>query len=382
MSYPATTWVEVNIEAVRSNVQAVKAYIRRHSHSQHSPELIAVIKADAYGHGAIPVAHALQAEVSMFAIATIEEAIELREAGIDTPILVLFNPLPDSAEAIVRYQLTPAVCETTFCKALSDIGRKLNKRVKVHVNVDTGMHRSGLQYTEAVRFVQWLTSLEGIEIEGLFTHFATADDADGSYAHLQLKRFKSICAELARLNLQPPIVHVANSAGTIAIPKSYFDAVRIGLILYGIFPSPDFKSVFSKKIHLKPALSWKTRVICTHEAKPSEGVSYGLTYKTTHQTWLATLRVGYADGYPRSLSNLGEVLIDGKRRPIVGRICMDVAVAKIHPHKGVAVGDEVVLIGKQGEEEITVDQVATQARTISYEILTGIGKRVPRIYVD
>jgi alanine racemase len=230
MLYPATTWVEVSIEAIRSNVQAVKAYVQ-----QHSPKLIAVIKADAYGHGAIPVARALQADVSMFAVATVEEAIRLRESGIDTPTLVLFNPLPDSAEAIVHYQLTPAVCERMFCKALSEIGKKFNRRVKVHVNVDTGMHRSGLQYREAVRFVQWLTSLEGIEIEGLFTHFATADEVDGSYAGLQLKRFKSVCAELARLNLQPSIVHAANSAGTIAIPESYFDAVRIGLILYGIF---------------------------------------------------------------------------------------------------------------------------------------------------
>ena len=377
-----TTWAEVDLAAIKSNAQAIREYIQRTGTTSSAVHLIAVIKADAYGHGAIPVAQMLRDETAMFAVATVQEAIELRDAGIEKPILILFNAVADEAEAIVRYQLIPSVCESTLCKRLSYVARTLNQCVRVHVDVDTGMNRGGVRYTEAARFVQWLTSLYGIVVEGIFTHFATADETDKSYTHLQLDRFKSVLSELSHLNLRPPIVHTANSAATLTLPDSHFDAVRVGLSLYGIHPSPDHSvSGTSHAIRLRPSLSWKARVICVHEAEPGESVGYGRTYKTNRTMRLATLQVGYADGYPRSLSNYGEVLIGGKRRQSAGGICMDETVFEIDPPVDVSIGAEAVLIGTQGAEEITVDQVAAQAGTISYEILTGIGNRVRRVHV-
>ena len=377
-----TTWAEVNLTAIKSNAQAIRKYIQHSGATSSDVHLIAVIKADAYGHGAIPVAQALQDETAMFAVATVEEAIELRDAGIETPILVLFNAAADEAEVIVRYQLIPSVCESTLCKELSYVARTLNQCVRVHVDVDTGMNRSGVRYTDAARFVQWLTSQCGIVVQGIFTHFATADEADKNYAHLQLDRFESVISELSHLNLRPPMVHAANSAATLTLPDSHFDAVRVGLSLYGIHPIPDHR--VTDALHatlLRPSLSWKSRVIHVHDAGPGESVGYGRTYKTNRPMRLATLQVGYADGYARSLSNLGEALIGGIRRRSAGGICMDGTVFEINPPGDVSIGDEAVLIGMQGAEEIAVDQVAAWAGTISYEILTGIGKRVRRVYV-
>ncbi len=377
-----TTWAEVNLTAIKSNAQAIREYIKHSGTASSDVHLIAVIKADAYGHGAIPVAQTLRDETAMFAVASIQEAIELRDAGIEKPILILCNTVSDEAETIARYQLTPSVCESTLCKGLSHVAQTLNQRIRVHVDVDTGMNRGGVRCTEAARFIQWLTSLYGIVVDGIFTHFATADETDKSYAHLQLNRFKSVLSELSHLNLRPPIVHTANSAATFTIPDSHFDAVRVGLGLYGIHPAPDHNGLFaSHAICLKRSLSWKARVICVHEAEPGESVGYGRTYKTNRTMRLATLQVGYADGYPRSLSNLGEALIGGKRRRSAGGICMDETVFAIDSPVDVSIGDEAVLIGAQGTEETTVDQVAAQAGTISYEILAGIGKRVRRVYV-
>ena len=373
-----TTWTEINLAAIKSNAQAIKARVQRNEGP--GPSLIAVIKADAYGHGVIPVAEALRAEASMYAVATLDEAIELRSAGISKPILILFNALPDQAETIVHYQLTQSVYEPTLCRALSRLAQVLDRHVKVHVDVDTGMNRGGVWYTEAVGFIQWLTSLDGVEIEGVFTHFATADEADKSHTYLQLKRFESVLSALSDLNLRPPIVHTANSAASLTLPNSHFDAVRVGLSLYGIYPSPHIAE--QQVVSLRPALSWKARITCLREAAPGEGVSYGRIYRTDQPTWLATLPIGYADGYPRTLSNVGDALIGGLRRQLVGRVCMDGTVFRVDPPVNVAIGDEAVLIGTQGGQKITVDQVAAKVATISYEILTGIGKRVPRVYVN
>ena len=374
-----TTWVEVDLSAIKANTQAIKAYTQGKS-------LIAVIKADAYGHGAIPVAEALREEAAMYAVATVAEAVALRTAGVRKPVLVLFNALPVQVETIIDYQLTPSVYEPTLCDALSHTAQAKGTSVKVHLDVDTGMNRGGIWYTEGVDFLKWLTSLKGIEIEGIFTHFATADEADKSHAHLQLARFKSVLSVLSKLSLRPPIVHAANSAAALTLPDSHFDAVRVGLGLYGVYPSPHVRE--ASPVSLCPALSWKAQLICLRRAVPGEGVSYGRTHTVDEPTWLATLPVGYADGYPRALSNQSEALISGIRRQQVGSVCMDGTVFRIAPPKGeganppLRIGDEAVLIGKQGDLEITVDQVAEKAGTISYEILTGIGKRISRVYVN
>ena len=374
-----TTWVEVDLSAIQSNAQAIKAYTQGSS-------LIAVIKADGYGHGAIPVAKALDAEAMMYAVATVAEAVELRIADIRKPVLVLFNALPVQAETIIEYELTASVYEPTLCKALSRAARAQGTSVAVHLDVDTGMNRGGIWYTEAVNFIRWLTSLEGIEVEGIFTHFATADEADRRHVYLQLERFKSVLSNLSKINLRPPIVHAANSAAALTLPDAHFDAVRVGLGLYGVYPSLKVKR--TSPVSLRPALSWKARIICLRRSIQGEGVSYGRTHIVDKPTWLATLPVGYADGYSRALSNRGEVLIDGARCRQVGSVCMDGTVFRMAPPKegdadlSLHIGDEAVLIGKQGNLEITVDQVAEKAGTISYEILTGIGKRIPRIYVN
>lgn len=374
-----TTWVEVDLSAIRSNAKRIKAYAQGRS-------LIAVIKADGYGHGAIPVAEALHEEAAIYAVATVPEALELRAAGIRKPVLVLFNALPDQAETIVEHQLTPSVCESTLCNALAHAARAKGASVKLHIDVDTGLNRGGIWYAEVADFLKWLTSLEGVEIEGIFTHFATADEVDKSHAHLQLARFNSVLSTLSQLNLRPPVVHAANSAAALTLFGTHFDAVRVGLALYGIYPSTSVRLASSVSLH--PALSWKARLICLRQSIQGEGVSYGRTYTVDEPAWLATLPVGYADGYSCALSNRGEALIGGVRCQQVGSVCMDGTVFRLAPPKRevtnlpLHIGDEAVLIGKQGDLEISVDQVAEKAETISYEILTGIGQRVSRIYLN
>ena len=369
--------MEIDLSAIRSNAQAIKAYA-------HGKSLIAVIKANAYGHGVIPVAEALREEAAMYAVATVAEAIELRSAGVKKPVLVLFNALSAQARTIIDYHLTPSVYEPALCSALSRAAQAEGRSVSVHLDVDTGMNRGGLWYTEAVEFVKWLTSLEGIEIEGIFTHFATADEANRSHVHLQLERFKSVLSSLSEINLRPSVAHAANSAAALTLPDAHFNAVRVGLGLYGVYPSSEVER--ASTVPLQPALTWKARIISLRQSTQGEGVSYGRTHIVDEPTRLVTLPVGYADGYSRSLSNRGEALIGGRKYRQVGFVCMDGSVFQIAPSKeaqtDLHIGDEAVLIGKQGNLEITVDQVAEEAGTISYEILTGIGKRIPQIYVD
>ena len=354
------TYAEINLEAIRRNAEAIKAYTGKH--------LIAVVKADAYGHGVIRVTEALRAVADMFAVATIEEGVELRQAGIREPMLVLFSSLPEQAGQIVEYELTPTIGEWEFADRLNEIA---SSTVHVHININTGMNRSGVRWTEAVQFLNRLKTLDRLEVAGFFTHLATADAADKSYVSVQLERFSSV---LENISDGSELIHAANSAAALAIPESHFDAVRPGLSLYGIYPASE------KPIALAPALTWKTRIGWIGSISEAEGVSYGLTYKASHQTRVAMIQVGYGDGYPRALSNVGEVLIGGVRRLIVGRVCMDVSVVRLEPTDDVSIGDEVVLIGKQGDAEVTVDELAHHTGTISYEILTQIGKRVKRIF--
>ena len=360
----------VDLKAIRANAEAIKSYTGK--------RLIAVVKADAYGHGAIPVSEALHTTADMFAVATVEEGIELREAGIRKPILILFSPLPDLAAEIVAHELTSAVDNWDLALNLNKIIEVRKQRsqlasaekVKVHIDVNTGINRSGVHYTKAEQFVERLRTLSQLEVEGIFTHFATADAADKSFVHLQLSRFSSLLNTVTNI----PIKHAANSAAVMEISESHFDAVRPGLSLYGIYPAEE------KPIPLQPALTWKTHIGWIDFIEAGEGVSYGLTYKAQHRTRVAGIQVGYGDGYPRALSGIGEVLIGGVRCPILGRVCMDVMVVKLELSDNVSVGDEAVLIGKQRKEEIGIGEIAEHANTIPYEILTNIGKRVNRIY--
>ena len=354
------THVEIDLGAIRRNAEAIKAFTGK--------RLIAVVKADAYGHGVIPVTKALQGIADMFAVATVEEGVELRQSRVQEPILVLFSSLPEQAFQVVEHRLVPTISNWEFANRLNAL---TSDTLKVHVNINTGMNRSGVHWTEAARFLNRLKTLDQLTVEGLFTHLATADETDKSHVFVQLKRFASVLEEIPNGG---KLVHAANSAATLAIPETYFDAVRPGLSLYGVYPATE------RPIALEPALTWKTRIGWVGSLSEGEGVSYGLTYKAPHQTRVAMVQVGYGDGYPRTLSNVGEVLIGGARRPVIGKVCMDVSVVRLKPTDSVLIGDEVVLIGKQGDAEITVAELAHRAGTISYEILTQIGTRVPRVF--
>lgn len=364
------TNIEIDLDAILQNVIAIEEHTGK--------PLIAVVKADAYGHGAIRIVKHLRYHVDMFAVATVEEANELRDAGITSNILVLITPLSVYGIPIILSNITTTVDNLSFAGSLSTQFSLLKKimgissNAKVHVNINTGMNRSGIHYSETDNFLNKLRTLPGLEITGVFTHLATAEKADKSFSHQQLERFNSATENIP----DDTIKHAANSAATLAIPESHYDAVRPGLSLYGIYPGEE------KPIELQPALTWKAYINWIHTVEAGEGVSYGLTYKTETRTRVAGIRVGFADGYPRALSNCGEVLIDGKRCPIIGRICMDMIVVKLGRSGCEFVGDEVVLIGKQGNEEISVDEIAEKAGTIPYEILTRIGKRVKRIYKE
>ncbi len=355
------THTEIDLGAIRRNAEAIKAYTGK--------QLIAVVKADAYGHGVVPVIEALRTVADMFAVATIAEGVALRQADIRDPILVLFSSLPEQAIQIVEHGLTPTIGDWEFADRLNDIA---SGTVNVHVNINTGMNRSGVCWTEAGQFLRRLETLPRLNVEGVFTHFATADETDKRFVFVQLNRFSSV---LEKISNGSELIHVANSAAALAIPEAHFGAVRPGLSLYGIYPAPE------RPIKLEPALTWKTRIGWIGSISEGEGVSYGLRYKAPCETRVAMVQVGYGDGYPRAFSGVGEVLIGRVRRSIIGRVCMDVSVVRLESTDNVSIGDEVVLIGKQGDAEITVDEVAHRAGTIPYEVLTQIGARVPKNYI-
>jgi len=385
-------WAEIDLNAIKSNLNAIKSKVGNR-------KIIAVVKANAYGHGAIPVARAIVEQADMFAVAAVEEAIELREAGITLPILNLYCILPDQAEAVLKYEITQTVCKLSTCEALSDCAKRMGDVAKVHIKVDTGMNRIGVHYSEAVGFVKQVRALANLRVEGIFTHFSSADEADKSYTHLQLERFnnlwKTIPSEQGKgkqfdgcptsVGENSPLkrdvldflIHSANSPAILDLPSAYFDAVRPGLILHGVYPSDEV----SRSIPLKPALSLKTRVIHLKNVGHGESISYNRKYTTPAPTKIATLSLGYADGYRTSLRNLGEALIRRIRAPVVGTICMDKIMCDVGHIPDVEIGDEVVLIGKQGDDEITADEVAQKAGTISYEIFCGLGRRVERVYI-
>jgi len=362
-------WVEVNLSAIRQNALAVKSHI-------DCRRLIAVVKADAYGHGLLPVAQTLTNIADLLAVATVSEAVELRKNQIDSPILTLYSNQLIEVEEIVEYDLQPTVSDPQLCLALSHLATANNKTVQLHVNINTGMNRDGVRYKQAVAFIRWLRSLSGITMVGAFTHFATAEVCDSPQVDKQLARFQAVLSELSDQQLRPPLVHVANSAAAMLYSKAYFDAVRVGLTLYGIPPVPSRPTL----IPLAPALVWKANIISVRQIKAGESVSYGGDYTATVDQKLATVRVGYGDGFPRTLSNVGCILIAGEACEIVGRICMDVTVCRLKPNSSVQIGDEAVLIGQQQGAELSAHQFSAQAGTIAYETLTRISKRVPRQY--
>lgn len=362
------TWAEINLGNLSYNFAKVKKLL--------SPrvKVMVCVKADAYGHGLIPVSERLQQEgADYLSVASIDEGIKLRDAGIKLPILVLGMILKKDIQPLLKYGLTQTVCDQGLATSLNDSARKINKKVNIHIKVDTGMGRLGVLSKDAVSFVKKIKKLKFINIEGIFTHLSLAD-INREFSLYQINSFNSLIKKLKKDRINIPMVHAANSLGVISYKESQFNMVRPGLIIYGLYPQEGLG------IRLKPVLSLKTRVVYSKRVPAGYGISYGYTYVTNKETTVVNLPIGYGDGYPRNLSNLAPVLIKGRRFKISGRICMDQIMVDVGD-LALKLGEEVVLIGAQGKDKITAEELAMLSATIPYEIVCGLGSRIPRAYV-
>jgi alanine racemase len=333
--------------------------------------MMAVVKANAYGHGAPAVVRALAGRVEMFGVADVNEAREVRAHAPETPVFILGPALPSERAEVVRGGLIPAVSNVEEARAYHELAGR--QRVPIHLDIDTGMGRIGIWQEEAVAAARAIMALPGVEIVGIASHLPSADE-DEAFTSEQLVRFRSIVAELRALGLREPLLHVANSAGAFGFPMERREMVRAGLSLYGVSPLPSFQA------KLRPVLTWKARVTLVRDVGPGRGISYGRTFMTSRSMRVATLGVGYADGYQRHLSHRGaEVLVAGHRCPLLGRVTMDQIMVDVSAVPAVQPGDEAVLLGSEGGEEISAAELAQKAGTIPWEIFTGIGRRVARV---
>jgi alanine racemase len=366
-------WAEIDLAALRYNLTELRRVIGP------GVDIMAVVKAEGYGHGATEIAKAAcEWGVNWLGVALPEEGIALRRAGITAPILVFAVLQADQADVFLKYDLTPTVCLIEPVVALSREAVKAGRTVSVHLKVDTGMGRVGVSYREAAQVVKILEVIPGIKVEGVYSHLATADHADKEYARVQIQRFEAMAGNLKSQGLLPERLHLANSAAALELPQAYYSMVRPGIILYGLYPSAE---VDRSKISLKPVLSLKTKVIYWKRVKAGTGISYGQKYHTAKDTTIVTLPVGYADGWSRMLSHKADALIGGKRHPVVGTICMDQCMVDVGDDP-VEIGTEAVLIGSQGKECITADEIAAKLGTINYEVTCMISDRVPRVYIN
>jgi alanine racemase len=368
-----TTWVEIDLDALVNNIREVRV------RTGDELGVLLVVKADAYGHGAVEVARiAVASGIDILGVATLHEGIELRQAGVDAPILILSPPMENETGAIIEYDLSCTVPSLAIARALSRACVDRGKRGTVHVEVDTGMGRSGILLDEAVPFITAVARLPELFLEGVFTHFPSSDD-DAKFTLEQVERFRSLLSTLERKGIAPPLRHAANSGAVLGAVDSLeppLNMVRPGLMVYGLVPGgADHEGA------LTPVMSFKSRIAQVRDLPAGHPVSYGRTYVTPRDMRVAVVPVGYGHGYSWKLSNLGEVLIRGHKVPIIGRVTMDVTMVDIDGIPDADVGDEVVLFGRQGEAEITVDEVAEREGTINYEVICGIGKRVARVYV-
>ena len=366
-------WLEINLDAIAHNVKKIRQIVGKNT------QIIAVVKANAYGHGAIEVSETLlENGVTMLGVGVIEEGVVLREAGITAPILVCGLTKDDQLEPLVMYNLSATVCRLKTIQALSRIASKNKKKVGVHIKIDTGMGRLGIPSEDTLNFVKEIGKMKNIEIEGIFTHFAATNEEDGNYTRKQFEKYKKALLELERERINIPLKHVANSTAILDSSRFHLNAVRPGIIVYGLFPSPRTKQI----VQLRPAAEFKTKIIFLKEVSAGKSIGYGKTFATTRPTRIATLPVGYADGYSWLLSNKGEVLVRGHRAPIIGRICMDLCMIDVTHIGRVQIGDEVVLWGKQGSEMISAEEVAQKIGSIVYEVICMVDKeRVPKVFI-
>lgn len=363
-------WAEVDLGALKRNYERLKSYTQS--------EMMPIVKADAYGHGVIPAVRALrECGARRFGVALLEEALEIKAVYPDVTVMVLGVTPAEYSDVLVREEIIPGIIQFEQAQTLSQAAVKQGKVARLHVKVDTGMGRIGFQYTEVAEILK-VAKLPNLFVEGLYTHFATADHTDLGFAREQLKRFEELCVRLEAAGLKIPIRHTANSAAILQFPESHFELVRPGVILYGMPPS----SSVGANGGFEQVISWKAKVTHVKTIDTGETVSYGRTFRAAYPTVVATIPVGYADGLRRSLSNRGEALIRGERATIIGRVCMDQTMLDVTKIPDVQVGDVVTLLGSDGSEAITCTEMASWLETINYEITCGISKRVLREYKE
>lgn len=365
---------DIDLDAVLYNMESM------HKKLKPGTKIAAVVKADGYGHGAVEISRVLENLPYLwgYAVATSNEAMQLVEAGRKKPIIILGLSFPEQFEEIVENDLRPAVCTYETAQALSDIAAEKNKVCRIHIKVDTGMSRIGFQVTpESADTVARISKLPNIMIEGIFTHFARADESSKAPAYEQFKQFEKMIAMVEEKGVQIPLKHCSNSAGIVEIPECNMDMVRAGITLYGLWPSEE---VDKTKISLKPVMSLRSRVAYVKELLPGRQISYGGTFTVKKKMTVATVPVGYGDGYARGLSNKGWVLIKGQKAPICGKVCMDQCMVDVTDIPGVKIGDTVTLLGKDADEEITMEQLGELSGRFNYEFACLITPRVPRIY--
>ena len=365
----------ISLDAVEQNFREMRKNIAEDT------KMIAVVKADAYGHGAVPIAHLIEDHdyIWGFAAATAEEAVHLRQAGITKPILILGIVFDEYFPELVQYDIRPAVCEYDEAKKLSDEAVLQNKTVNIHIALDTGMTRIGYaDIPESVEEIKKIAELPNLEIEGMFTHFARADEYDRSPAMVQLERYQDFSKRVEEAGVDIPLHHCSNSAGIIRVPEANLSIVRAGITIYGIYPSSEVERDIVK---LAPVMELKSHITYVKDVPAGAAISYGGTYVADKKRRVATIPVGYADGYPRQLSNKGWVLIHGKKAPILGRVCMDQFMADVTEIDNVKKGDEVTLLGRDGDEFISIEEMGDLCGRFSYEFACDISPRVPRVYI-
>ena len=364
------TLVEVNLNHLADNFHAIKQKV--------SPsKVMAILKANAYGHGLVEIARQMQAlGADYLGVAVVEEGILLREQGITMPILVLGGILGNQVPHFLKHDLIITASSIDKLYQVDEVAEQMGMTAKVHLKIDTGMERIGVHYYNAEKFLETSLSCRNILVDGIFSHFANAERTDLSHARLQLERFQEVLTFYERHSIQPPLRHMANSAAILQLPESYFDLVRPGIMLYGVYPSPEIK----RSVTVHPALSWKSHVVYFKVIKPHHPVGYGSTWESDHMVRAVTIPVGYGDGYMRGMSEKAQVIIRGNKYPVIGRISMDQIVVNIEWESAYN-DDEVILIGEMNDQQITIEDLAGWANTIPYEILTNINTRVPRVYI-
>ena len=369
------TWAEISLKAIEENIKNIRKITKREA------KIMAIVKADAYGHGFFEVAKVLSENgADCFGVATLDEAIKLREAGFLQDILILSSIPEEDVKEALSHSITLTVYSFKCAKAVSDTAKEMGKESRIHIKLDTGMGRIGYvvndsDNSEIIDEIIKISKLDNLMVEGIFSHFSTSDEENGDYTRLQFKRFMSVCDELLEKGLNIPIKHIANSAAVMMYPEYHLDMVRPGIILYGLYPSSE---VDQTRLLLKPAMTLKSKITYIKTLEENRGISYGKDYITEEPKKIATVPVGYADGYVRSYAESGEMMVNGKKVKIVGRICMDQCMIDVSNVHNINIGDEVTIFS---DNEITADDLARISNTINYEVVCMISKRVPRIYI-